>query len=54
MEACIRAGMDIERWVANDYDRKLMAQVVANYRLHHLVETHLEDARNRAVNSKRR
>lgn len=53
-DACIRAGLDIERWQAGGYDRKLMAQVVAHSRLHSLIETHLDDARNRALTRKGR
>jgi hypothetical protein len=53
-DACVEAGLDPERWANNDYDRKLMAQVVAHRRLSQLIEAHLEDARNRAMNRKRK
>lgn len=42
-EACIEAGLDIEKWHRNEYDRQLMAKVIAWYRLHHLVEAHSQD-----------
>jgi hypothetical protein len=48
-DACVKAGLDLERWQAGGYERKLMAQVVAYNRLRGLIETHLDDARNRAL-----
>jgi hypothetical protein len=45
----VKAGLDVERWLAGGYDRRLMAMVVAYRRLDSLIETHLDDARNRAL-----
>lgn len=45
--AAAKAGLDLGRWQAGDYDRGLMAQVVAWYRLEGLIDAHLEDARSR-------
>ena len=47
IDAAIAAGMDLERWVGNKYDRRLMADVVAWHRLHGMIEAHLDDARAR-------
>ena len=46
-EAAIKAGLDVERWMENGYDRGLMADTVAWYRLHGLIEAHLNDAQAR-------
>jgi hypothetical protein len=53
-DACVKTGLDVERWMAGGYDRKLMAQVVAYNRLSSLIETHLDDARSRALSRKGR
>lgn len=44
-EACVAAGLDIERWMTGGYDRSLMAQVVAWHRLRNMIDAHVEDAR---------
>jgi hypothetical protein len=41
--------LDIARWTSGGYDRALMAQVVAWHRLHGLVEAHIGDAGNTAI-----
>jgi hypothetical protein len=46
-DAAIKAGLDIDRWLAGGYERALMADVVAWSRLNNLIEAHLEDARSR-------
>jgi hypothetical protein len=43
-EACIAAGLRIDRWTSGGYDRALMAQVVAWHRLHSMMEAHIGDA----------
>jgi hypothetical protein len=48
-DACIRAGLDIERWQKGEYDRDLMARVVAWHRLSGMIEAHVEDARGREL-----
>ena len=43
-QACIAAGLDIERWQLGGYERGLMASTVAWYRLSKAVEQHSEAA----------
>lgn len=48
MEACITAGMDVERWQnpnppPEGYHRRLKAQVVAFHQLQQMVKAHTED-----------
>jgi len=43
-QACIAAGLDIERWENAGYPPQLMSSVVAWYRLSGLVQTHSRDA----------
>lgn len=48
MDACIAAGMDVERWEnpnppPEGYSRSLKAKVVAFHQLHQTVRAHTED-----------
>lgn len=43
-EACIECGLDLERWVNNDYPLPFKAQVVAFNRCRQLVRLHIDDA----------
>ncbi len=43
-QACVKAGLDLERWSTFDYERQFMINVVAWYRLSNLVEAHSHDA----------
>jgi len=43
-EACITAGLDLDKWVNRKYSKMFMADVVAWYQLHGLVESHRQDA----------
>lgn len=47
-EACISAGLDIQRWRIGGYPKWLMADIVAWYDLKHAIRNHQESARNRA------
>lgn len=53
-EACIAAGLDIDRWMSGGYDKMLKAYVVAWYRLHSAVESHGNDAAMADANRKGR
>lgn len=41
--ACVEAGLDLERWWDNDYPAELMADVLAWYKLHQSVKSHVAD-----------
>ena len=43
-EACIEAGLDIERWENGEYENSFKAYVIAWHRLHNMVDTHVQDA----------
>jgi len=43
-EACVAAGLDLDKWVNRKYSKMFMADVVAWYQLHGLVESHRQDA----------
>jgi hypothetical protein len=51
-EACVAAGLNIERWATGDYPIPFMAKIVAWYRLHNLIEIHKADAVNRKQRKK--
>jgi hypothetical protein len=48
-EACVAAGLDLERWDNGGYSPRFMVRVIAWHKLHGLVATHIEDARNIAA-----
>lgn len=48
-EACVAAGLDLERWDNGDYAPRFMAKTMAWHRLHGQIITHTEDARNTAA-----
>ena len=43
-EACIAAGLDLEKWMNREYPREFMASVVAYHQLAQAVEAHKQDA----------
>ena len=43
-EACIAAGLNLQRWTDGEYARWLMADVVAWHELHNLISVHQHDA----------
>ena len=43
-EACVAAGLDLWQWVNRKYPKQFMADVVAWYQLHGLVDSHRQDA----------
>lgn len=43
-DACVTCGLDLERWVNNDYPLSFKARVVAFHRSRKLVELHTTDA----------
>jgi hypothetical protein len=47
-EACVWAGLDLERWANYQYDRLFMVKVVAQYRLHNMIEAHNADEQTKA------
>lgn len=55
-EACVAAGLNLERWAQWDYERAFMVKVIAWYRLHNLVEAHIQDAvyRKQKLEAKRK
>lgn len=48
-EACIAAGLDIERWDNFGYTNELKADVIAWHHLHNQVVVHSEDAVQRKM-----
>lgn len=47
-EACIEAGLDIERWINNEYPTRLKADVIAWHEGHNLIQLHTKDAVSKA------
>ena len=43
-DACIKAGLDLERWWEGDYDPEFMVHVLAYHNLSRLVDAHQNDA----------
>ncbi len=43
-EACIAAGLDLDKWNNGLYPTELKAQVIAWHRLHNMVDTHTKAA----------
>jgi hypothetical protein len=50
VEACVAAGLDLDRWMNGGYSVRLMEKTVGWYRVHNLVALHQQDA----VNEKQR
>lgn len=47
-QACVEAGLDLERWLANEYDPMFKAHVMAWYEGRNLIEAHTKDAVRKA------
>ena len=43
-EACIAAGLDIEKWESGEYSVRLREKAIAWHKLHNLVEVNAQDA----------
>jgi hypothetical protein len=43
-QACVEAGLDLEKWATFGYDRDFKIKVMAWYRLSNLVSVHSQDA----------
>jgi hypothetical protein len=43
-EACIAAGLSIDKWEENEYSNRLKGYVIAWYRVHNMIESHVQDA----------
>lgn len=43
-EACIAAGLDVEKWEDNEYTNRLKGYVIAWHRVHNMIESHVQDA----------
>ena len=43
-ESCIAAGLDIAKWEDNEYTSRLKGYVIAWYRVHNMIESHVQDA----------
>lgn len=48
-EACIAAGLDVERWQNFSYPNELKAKVIAWHHLHNQIAVHSEDAVQRKM-----
>lgn len=53
-EACIAAGLDLWQWESNLYPPEFMARVVARYRARAIIRLHIEDAKYRKQEGRRR
>lgn len=53
-EACVEAGLSLEKWMACDYDLDFKAHVVAWWGLRKLVAGHSSDAEAASIKSKSR
>jgi len=53
-EACVAAGLDLQRWEEGSYAPRFKARVIAWHRLHGLVEGHIEDAAATQAEKQRR
>jgi hypothetical protein len=53
-EACVEAGLDLERWETFGYNTDFKASVIAWYILRGLKKVHTEDAMNRKLEAERK
>lgn len=53
-EACVAAGLDLERWVNGEYERAFRAHVIAWHEGKHLIEAHTKAAVHKAEEAQMR
>jgi hypothetical protein len=53
-EACVEAGLSLEKWFNGDYGLKFMAKTVAWWQLRKLIAGHTSDAESAAIKAKTR
>jgi hypothetical protein len=51
-EACVAAGLDLEKWIYGDYETAFKNYIIAWFRLHRLVEAHSNDAQTKEMKRK--
>lgn len=44
MDACIAAGLDVEKWENGGYSKELRIRVIAWHRLNELIRSHTDQA----------
>lgn len=53
-EACVEAGLSVEKWFGGQYDLPFMRKVVAWWMLRKLIAAHTSDAEAQSIKSKSR
>ena len=53
-EACVEAGLSVEKWFNNGYELSFQAKVVAWWQLRKLIAAHTSDAEAQSLKSKSR
>lgn len=53
-EACVEAGLSVEKWFGGEYGLRFMAKVVAWWQLRKLIAAHTSDAESASIKAKSR
>lgn len=53
-EACVEAGLSVEKWFGGEYELSFQAKVVAWWQLRKLIAAHTSDAEAQSLKSKSR
>jgi len=51
-EACVEAGLSLEKWFGGEYDLRFMAKVIAWWQLRRLISSHTSDAEAQELKAK--